>query len=84
MFVYGLLSSNQRDQKHGTFKLNLETMEWTKLNCDGDVPSARKLSGAVECDGVMYVFGGKTKDGTSNEFFSLSLGNFFFRNMLMN
>ena len=52
------------DYFNDTWSLNTSTREWTELQCTGSIPSPRVKHAAVLIDGIMYVFGGITSDGT--------------------
>ena len=47
-----------------TWSFNIPTRKWTELQCTGSIPSPRAGHGAVLVGDVMYVFGGRTSDGT--------------------
>jgi hypothetical protein len=47
-----------------TWSFNISTRKWTELQCTGSIPSPRANHAAVLIDDVMYVFGGRTIDGT--------------------
>jgi Galactose oxidase, central domain len=47
-----------------TWSFNISTRKWTELQCTGSIPSPRVNHAAVLIDDVMYVFGGRTIDGT--------------------
>ena len=47
-----------------TWSFNISTRKWTELQCTGSIPSPRVGHAAVLVDNVMYVFGGRTIDGT--------------------
>ena len=47
-----------------TWSFNISTRKWTELQCTGSVPSPGVGHAAVLVDDIMFVFGGRTIDGT--------------------
>jgi hypothetical protein len=47
-----------------TWSFDITTRKWTELRCTGSVPFARASHAAVLVGDIMYVFGGRTIDGT--------------------
>ena len=47
-----------------TWSFNISTRKWTELQCTGSIPCLRAGHAAVLVNDVIYVFGGRTGDGT--------------------
>ena len=45
------------------FKLNLSSMEWTKMLMSTNSPAPRASFGYSSCDGSLYVYGGSSEYG---------------------
>lgn len=65
------------------FRLSLSSMKWSKLDCSGDVPSARKLHSGVVFGQVVVVFGGKYKKDYFNDVFELDVKNLKWKKMIV-
>lgn len=46
-----------------TWSYDLQTRQWTELNCIGFIPLAREGHAAALVDDVIYIFGGRGVDG---------------------
>jgi hypothetical protein len=46
-----------------TWSFDLQTRQWSELNCIGFIPSPREGHAAAVVDDVVYVFGGRGVDG---------------------
>jgi N-acetylneuraminic acid mutarotase len=69
--VYGGVGAN--DTLHDdVIKYSFESDKWTRMKTNGLAPPARASHSATVCGNSMYVFGGNTPYGPSNELFQLN------------
>ena len=59
--------SNGLKKHNDLFELNLDSLEWNKINFDGLSPSGRFGHSAVIDNDLMYVFGGWDGANTLND-----------------
>lgn len=60
MYVFGGYEENWYHFNHDVFKLNLTTMTWTCLPCNGNLPLARDFHSATAIGDLMFIFGGRS------------------------
>eukprot|EP00698_Gefionella_okellyi_P009582 TRINITY_DN2450_c0_g1_i3.p1 TRINITY_DN2450_c0_g1~~TRINITY_DN2450_c0_g1_i3.p1 ORF type:complete len:500 (-),score=57.75 TRINITY_DN2450_c0_g1_i3:1522-2967(-) len=59
-----------------TFRLDLDSMAWTRLQCTGAIPPPRNVAASTVFNDSLIVFGGVGPEGESNDVFALDLTSF--------
>lgn len=52
-----------------------EKNTWTEMKCSGTIPSPRYNQAHCIFENTIFIYGGQTEDGESNELYTLNLGN---------
>jgi N-acetylneuraminic acid mutarotase len=58
---------------------NMETEEWTEINCTGTVPSVRSGHSATVYQNQLIVFGGRAPSQWLNDCYSLDMDSFIWK-----
>ncbi|KAN0108924.1 hypothetical protein V8E52_009792, partial [Russula decolorans] len=70
--------SGEQHSYNDTWSFEISTRKWTELQCIGSIPSPRLAHAAVLVDDVMYVFGGYSGEGNTDDLYALHLSSEWF------
>jgi len=75
IYVFGGRNNIQPySRNNDLFALNLDLLEWRRIECKGEIPSPRNGIGMVLGQDVLYVFGGiGDKQAYYNDLFKMNL-----------
>ena len=74
LLVYGGRAS---DELGDVWKFRFNSLEWTPIRCEGDIPLPRHGHSMCAINGVVYCFGGKTAQGCSDSLYKLECSSRF-------